>query len=207
MTLPPRVLFSVLEVAGRWGCAPYEIIRWAAVGQIRLVTGVSMLETAEGPVAGLVELHGADLLLMTGPEGRSGETFHVRRIRLDGEKEWRTITDPDEGLALRLTGVLVLASEVQRFETEFRLLRSTPHGAAGEGPAQEAPRPLSKYDWDGMYVAVIQRIYEHGLPESQTEFIGECQEWFARRDPRAGMPDESTIRRRINPIWLALRGG
>ena len=56
-----------------------------------------------------------------------------------------------------------------------------------------------------MYVAVIKRIHEHGLPETQAEFIGEFQEWFARRDEKGEAPDERTIRRRLNPIWRTLR--
>jgi hypothetical protein len=57
-----------------------------------------------------------------------------------------------------------------------------------------------------MYVTMIQRIHEQGLPATQAELIGELQEWFANVAENGEVPDESTIRRRMRPFWRALRG-
>jgi hypothetical protein len=56
-----------------------------------------------------------------------------------------------------------------------------------------------------MYVTMIKRIHEQGLPATQTELIGELQDWFADVAENGEVPDESTIRRRLRPFWRALR--
>jgi hypothetical protein len=52
---------------------------------------------------------------------------------------------------------------------------------------------------------MIKRIHEQGLPATQTELIGELQDWFADVAENGEVPDESTIRRRLRPFWRALR--
>ena len=44
-----------------------------------------------------------------------------------------------------------------------------------------------------------------GLPATQGEWVAEVQDWFAKTSPGREIPDESTIRRRLTPIWRALR--
>ena len=56
-----------------------------------------------------------------------------------------------------------------------------------------------------MWVHVLQRVHEQGLPETQREFVSEIQEWFIRRSPDGDAPDERTIRRRLTPAWRTLR--
>ncbi|WP_445803076.1 hypothetical protein [Yoonia sp.] len=59
--------------------------------------------------------------------------------------------------------------------------------------------------WDGMYIFLIRRVHEHGVPETQAEWVGEVQEWFVKKSESGEVPDERTIRRRLTPIWKALR--
>jgi hypothetical protein len=92
--------------------------------------------------------------------------------------------------------LLIGGQDVLQFEDQYDLLRRI-----GAGPGA-----LSPYDWDGMYVAMIKRIYEQGLPATQAELIGELQDWFADAAESGEVPDESTIRRRLRPFWRALRG-
>ena len=56
-----------------------------------------------------------------------------------------------------------------------------------------------------MNVALIQRIHDRGLPATQADLIAEMQHWFADQSDGTKMPDSRTIRRRITPIWRALR--
>jgi len=49
------------------------------------------------------------------------------------------------------------------------------------------------------------RIFDHGLPSSQNELVAEMQEWFANHSGGKKMPDGRSIRRRITPIWRALK--
>ena len=70
--------------------------------------------------------------------------------------------------------------------------------AAGPGAA-------TPYEWEGMNIALIVRIHDHGLPATQAELVAEMQDWFADRSDGKKMPDSRSIRRRITPIWRALR--
>lgn len=197
MGLPPRVFYTIFEVAARWGCAPADIIGYAAIEQLELVTGVPIVETEKGPISGLVALHGADLMALFRRYGSAPTRFSVKRVRPIGESEWQLITTPAEGLVLDTADIQIMASEIERFEQENQMLPG--------GRRSSSAQVTYKYDWDAMYVAVIKRIFEHGLPDTQAEFVGEFQEWFARRDPNGDAPDERTIRRRLNPIWRTLR--
>ncbi len=49
------------------------------------------------------------------------------------------------------------------------------------------------------------RIHDHGFPPTQAELVAEMQEWFADQTDGKKMPDSRSIRRRITPIWRALR--
>ncbi|MBK0327276.1 hypothetical protein I5535_08205 [Rhodobacteraceae bacterium F11138] len=85
-------------------------------------------------------------------------------------------------------------SEAQRFEEEHDIFKR--QGSTG---------PSFKYEWEEMLMHVVLRVYQHGVPESQKEFVSELQEWFIRRSKDGEAPDERSIRRRISPIWQALR--
>ncbi|MFV0408417.1 MAG: hypothetical protein ACK5LJ_01565, partial [Paracoccus sp. (in: a-proteobacteria)] len=63
----------------------------------------------------------------------------------------------------------------------------------------------SRYDWEGLYVALIRRVHFHGLPATQAEWIADAQAWFAEKSRNGEVPDESTIRRRLGPIWKSLQ--
>lgn len=194
-----RVFYSVYEAAARWGCSAADVIGLAALDRIQLMTGIPGVQTLHGPISGLVHLHGADILAMARRDGSGSGEIRVKRIRAVEEgADWRMISDPPEGIPLAIHDVLILATDVHEFEGEHN---HGPPVRAGFGSKPET----YKYDWDAMYVAVIKRIHEHGLPDNQTEFVGEFQEWFSRRDPKGEAPDERTIRRRLNPIWRALR--
>ena len=67
------------------------------------------------------------------------------------------------------------------------------------------PGVTTPYDWEGMMVALIHRIDDRGLPSTQAELVAEMQDWFADRSDGKKMPDSRSIRRRITPIWRALR--
>jgi hypothetical protein len=43
------------------------------------------------------------------------------------------------------------------------------------------------------------------MPATQAELITEVQDWFAQNSPSGEIPEESTTRKKIAPIWRALR--
>jgi len=109
--------------------------------------------------------------------------------------EWQYITEPADGVLVKLSDLMLLAAEVGKFEDERDVMRrSSP--AAGAAP---------RYDWEGANIMLFRRINDHGLPASQGELITEVQDWFAQNSPSGEIPEESTTRKKIAPIWRALR--
>lgn len=47
-------------------------------------------------------------------------------------------------------------------------------------------------------------VYRSGLPEKQADLVGEMQDWFIAASTDGDAPDESTIRKRVSPIWRLL---
>lgn len=196
MALPPRYAYPLYEVAVRWSCTLADLAEWAAMGQFDLVTGVPLVYCDDAPLAGMVALHAADMIPMFRRDGTGPSEVRVYRVKSldEPDAKFRFVTQPTTGIAVHRSDILITAADVRRFEDTHELARKP----------SSAPS-TTKYDWDAMYVAVMKRIHEHGLPETQAEFVGEFQEWFARRDPNGEAPDERTVRRRLNPIWRALR--
>lgn len=196
MALPPRYAYPLFEVAIRWSCTVSDLAEWAAQGQFELVTGVPLVYCDDTPVAGLVALQASDMIPMFRRDGTGPGEVRIYRVKSLDEPDahFQFVTQPETGILVHRSDILITASDVQRFEETHELVRK-PSSATS----------TTKYDWDAMYVAVMKRIYEHGLPDTQAEFVGEFQEWFARRDPNGEAPDERTVRRRLNPIWRALR--
>ena len=59
---------------------------------------------------------------------------------------------------------------------------------------------------DGVQInAIFRRVNEQGVPATQAELIAEVQDWFAQNSPNGEIPEESTTRKKVAPIWRALR--
>lgn len=194
MVLPVSIFFSLTEVAVRWRCQPAEIVQWALAEQITLSIAIPSTLCGDMTIQGLVEVGAASILPMFRRFGDVAKNARIRFIRQPGMDVWKPITNPPEGLLIQPDDVLVTASEAQRFEDEHDIFKR--QGSTG---------PNFKYEWEEMLTHVALRIYHQGMPESQNEFINELQEWFIRRSKDGQAPDERSIRRRIKPIWQALR--
>lgn len=110
---------------------------------------------------------------------------------------WIEFAPESDAPSVHLEDLLILAEDVYRFEQEHDLL---PRPSSGVG----APK---RYDWESMYIAQIMRVHNEGIPESQTAWVAEIQEWFASSGSSSDVPDERTIRRRLAPVWKALAAG
>lgn len=169
MALPNRVWFTLHEASARWGCSIADIAGWADAGMFRIITGVTPIRCGAEIVAGKVALAPMDLLPLfrrcgTGP----GEGL-IRRVQPFGRDDWLLITDPEGGILVAIVDMLIAGDEVVRFEEDHDLVRKVISG----------PGCTSPYDWEGMTVALIQRIHDKGLPETQGELVAEMQDWFA----------------------------
>ncbi len=195
MALPPRVFFTVHEVTARWGCNIADVAGWADAGRFRIITGIAPVRCGEEVISGKVALSPFDLLPLFRRCGTGPNEGQMRRIQPLNRQDWLLITDPQGGITVTVTDMMILAEEVHAFAEENDMVRRV---AAGPGAS-------TPYDWEGMTVALVQRIHDRGLPSTQAELIAEMQDWFAEQSDGKKMPDSRSIRRRITPIWRALR--
>ena len=198
MALPPRVFFTLYETSVRWDCSIADIAGWAAVGKLKIKTGIGLVRCGDLVVAGQVTLPLMDLLPLFRRSGPCPVEGVVRRIMPPDSLEWLIITDPAGGVAIAMADMMIVAEDVFAFEDDHDMVRRPIAGSGGGAGG-------SSYDWEGMNVALIQRIHDHGLPATQADLIAEMQHWFADQSDGTKMPDSRTIRRRITPIWRALR--
>ena len=68
------------------------------------------------------------------------------------------------------------------------------------------PGSNARYDWESMYAWLTWYLFEKGVPASQTALITLVQDWFVQNSRTGEVPDESTIRKRLAPLWRKLRG-
>ncbi|MCP4243918.1 MAG: hypothetical protein GY772_25480 [bacterium] len=197
MALPGRAFFTIFEAAARWGASPKDIIGWAADGRLKLLAGISYAKAGEDILSGIMELSPVDVIPALRPTSIQQGIFHARRLRpVEGQNaEWTFITHPEAGIEIHLSDVQMTAATVDAFERDCGLLRTS---GSGQG---------SRYDWEAMYIAVAKRLYAEGIPESRRAFAREMQEWFIQSHPDAEAPDESTIRKKLMPVWTELELG
>lgn len=196
MALPPRVYFTLYEAAARWDCTLADIAGWASVGRFDIVTAIAPVTSGLQIVAGYVVVSVTDILQMFRRCGTGPTRSLLRRVRPKDQDEWIMIADPADRIEVTLADLLIMAEDVRRFEADCDLLRR---------PASHIGS-TARYDWDGMYIALMVRIHDQGLPATQAEWLGEVQDWFVASSEGGEVPDERTIRRRLTPIWKALRG-
>lgn len=194
MAFPPQYFFTLIEVAVRWECTASQIVDWAIADEIDLVATVSPVQVGEEEIGGLMSVAGSEIRPLFRSVGRAEKKVCVRSVRPQGSTEWRLITSPAKGVKLTAGDIMITASEIERFEATHGISRR-----ANVGPG--AP---SRYDWDGFYIALLKRVFTHGLPPRQKDLIDEMQEWFIQTSDNGDAPDESTIRRRIRAVWQEL---
>lgn len=195
MNLPPRAFYSLNEISARWGCSTADVAGWSAIGFLSLATSIASVICGKQPLAGIVLVSAADMMKMFRRHGPSDEEARVFRIRPQGIADWQFITDPADGVLVKITDLMLLADEVHKFEDERDLLRRP------ISPPGSAPR----YDWEGVNLMLFRRINDQGVPATQAELIAEVQDWFAQNSPTGEIPEESTTRKKVAPIWRALR--
>lgn len=193
MSLPPRALFNLSEAAARWGCTLADIADWAMMDRIEIVTGIPPTSFGEDNLAGLVVISPTDILPLFRRCGTGPQKGTVRRVRAPGSEEWKHIAPQDKGLRITRADLMITADAVARFEDQHGIFRR---------PSTDSSKG---YDWHGFYGAMILRIFRNGLPEKQGDLIGEMQDWFIATSTDGDAPDESTIRKRISPIWRLLQ--
>lgn len=209
MPLPPRPFHSLSDIANRWLVVPIDLVGWAAEGLLALSIAAPPVKTnASKVLCDLVEIAGTDVLALFRSDGAKVESVNVRRLRSHGETEWHWISEPEAGIVISAPDVLIMRTEVQRFEQAHGLGGSPPargsktdRRSTGRRPAGPGAPP--RYDWDNFFVAITRRVYDQGLPSSQNELVREMLDWFQTRHDQS-TPDESTVRRKVALVWREL---
>jgi len=196
MPLPTVAFYSIYELSARWGCSAADVAGWAASGQLKAMIGIEPVQCGDALHGGLVEVSMAELMPLFRRFGPSDETCRLRRILPAGGSEWLRVTVPAEGIVVRATDLMFPAEALLQFEDERDLFRRTSHGM-GAG---------ARYDWEATTIWLFKRLNERGFPASQAALIAEVQDWFIANSATGDVPEESTIRKRIAPIWRAVRG-
>ncbi len=196
MPLPVVAFYSIYEISARWGCSAADVAGWVASGHFKAMIGIEPVHCGDELYGGLVEVSLAELMPLFRRFGPSNETCRLKRILPVGTETWLRITDPAEGIVVRATDLMFPAEALHRFEEERELLRRASHGT-GAG---------ARYDWEGMMIWLFKRLNEMGFPASQAALVAEVQDWFIANSKSGDVPEESTIRKRIAPIWRAVRG-
>ena len=195
MAFPPRAFYSLHEAAARWGCTLSDIAGWASVGRFDIATGIAPTQCGDQLLTGFVAVPVPDILPMFLANGAGPVRQKVHRIKALNADEWVLVTDPEGGIEITLDTLVIMADDVIRFERDCDVERR---------PAVSV-NSTKQYDWNGMYLSLIKRVHDQGVPESQNAWIGEVQEWFVKNSVNDEVPDERTIRRHITPVWKSLR--
>lgn len=195
MSLPLRAFYTVQDAAIRWGCTLDDIAGWAVTGKFDIVTAIEPRQQDANVVAGLGVVPTVEILAMFRRDGSGPVRCTIKRIRPIGDEDWLWIADPVDHIEVELADLLIMAEDVHRFEAEHDLLRRSV-------PAAGAP---ARYDWEGLYATLIQRVHVEGVPATQGEWIAEALDWFAETSSNSEVPDERTMRRRLGPIWKSLQ--
>lgn len=196
MPLPPVAFYSIYEIAVRWGCTPADVAGWAMAGHLQVLVAIPLVGCGDETASGLVEVPIAELMPMFRRFGPSDDACRLKRVRPLEGKAWLKVTDPAEGLPIRSPDLLIAAGPLQQFEEERDLMRR-PASNVGANP---------RYDWDAMYAWLSWKLMQEGVPETQSALVAQVQDWFIENSKSGDVPDESTIRKRLVPLWRKVRG-
>lgn len=155
MALPARVFWTLEDLSARWGCAPVDIVGWATMDVIEIVTSIGLVRCSDAePMGGLVVVCAEDILPLFRRNRQDARACRLWRVRAQGSAAWRIITDPDQGVTVEPGDLLVTAATARRFEEEYDPLQRV----------HVSPGRSTRHDWEGMFQALMVRLFEHGLP-------------------------------------------
>ena len=100
MAFPAQYFYSILDVAGRWGCTQTAVVNWAISGELDLVAGFSPILFGDEPAAGLLVVSASDVRPLFRPFGKAAKKVFVKQARRIGTEELKLITKPARGLRL-----------------------------------------------------------------------------------------------------------
>ena len=210
MPLPRRTLFTLTEIARRWGVGVHDLGCYAIEETLHLSTVVNGVDADIGHyvdgedgdavrvcerrcrLAGVHRVFGYDVW-----PAFTGERAVVRRLRADEAGAFIEIEEPAGGLEVGLADLVIARTERERFEAAHGL-----NGMAAARPAVSraaGPGRLPRHDWDGFWIAVCTYIHDNGWPETQAALVRNLMDELDGYSNDA--PDESTVRKKVSRLW------
>ena len=210
MPLPRRTLFSLPEIARRWGVGVHDLGCYAIEETLHLSTVVNGIDAEIGryvegedgntvrvcdgrhSLSGVYRVFGFDAWPVF-----TGESTVIRRLRADEAGAFIEIDEPAGGLEIGLADLVIAREERERFEAVHGLngvVAATPTVSRRTGPGR-----LPRHDWDGFWIAVCTYIHDNGWPETQAALVRNLMDELDGYSNDA--PDESTVRKKVSRLW------
>lgn len=190
--------FLLADLPARWGHSLTDIGGWAFSGRLPIVIPIGPVRCDKEVAAGMVGVNATDVARLLFGGRDPNRSCWVRRIRTERVLEWQFITEPEQGIEVRLEDLMLAADDVAEFEQINDLL-----GLGGK-TGRRGGRSTN-YDWEGMLVDVIADVASKGLPRTQEEFLKMMLDWFAAESEDGDVPDASTVRKRFARVWWRLQ--
>lgn len=207
-----KPFYHIDEVLERWSMSERDIMSFVLAGSLTVSATVAGLRVTCGIcrpsaagvtdriasshryIIGIVPLQGCDAWRVM----RQGE-FSITALQAPADEF--AMIDNAAGNNQHVVGkpdLVIGLEELIRFEKANPALAD--HAAADEINRRGAP---SKYVWDDIWVELCVMIFLDGLPETQTALVQQVAAWLeAQGKP---VPDDSTIKKKIKPLWQRLR--
>ena len=210
MPLPPRTLFTLPEIARRWGVGVHDLGCYAIEEVLGLSTVVNRVDAEVGryvegkygdtvrvrdgrrSLSGVHRVFGYDVW-----PAFTGECMVIRRLRAGEAGAFIEIDEPAGGLEIGLADLVITREERERFEAAHGL-----NGLAAVTPTisrRAGPGRLPRHDWDGFWIAVCTYIHDNGWPEAQAALVRNLMDELDGAAKYA--PDESTVRKKVSRLW------
>lgn len=161
MSLPPRALYSLIEVSARWGCTIADIVEWAFARHLEILVAIPPTRFGGVLHSDLVAVAPSDVLRMCRRYGVAHDEILILRVRGPGMENWSVADPQEEGLLIDLHDLMITADTLGKFEDRHGVFRRTSAG------------PVTKYDWEAFYAELMICIHERGLPATLTELVAD----------------------------------
>jgi len=212
MTHVQKPFYHIDEILERWDMSERDVMSFvlsgsltvsATVAGLRVTCGIcrtsatgviDRIASSHRYIIGIVPLQPSDGWRVL----RQGE-FAVTTLKAPAD-EFATIDDA-AGNNQHVVGkadLVIAHDELARFEKVIPELAAEAKQATQ--PRRGAP---SKYDWDDIWVELCAMIFLEGIPETQAELVQHVAAWLEAQGKR--VPDDSTIKKKIKPLWQRLR--
>ena len=212
MTYLPKPFYHIDEVLERWSMSERDVMSFVLSGAL----------TVSATVAGLRVTFGLCRASATGASDRlaTGHRYVIGLVPLQSCDAWRVLRQGEFAITslkapvdefamidnaagnnqhvLEKSDLVIPHDELVSFEKVNPALAGQALTEAGN--RRGAP---SRYDWDDIWVELCAMIFLEGLPETQAELVQQIAVWLESQGKR--VPDDSTIKKKIRPLWQRLR--